>query len=317
MRAWQELCWWRWAKSSRPILVGPWRSEVGFETLYWLPWVDRWCRRFHIPADRLVAISRGGASAWYGAGQSVELYDHVPLDVLRKAMLADAAAVGSVKQLRATAWEQALIPLIAQGLGIRRYHLLHPSAMYQQLTPWWHDQMSVETLQRALSFTPLPVPAAPLSLPLPERYVAVRFYARHTWPPTDDLRAWVASLVDGLAKRLPVVVLDHGLHTDDHVDFPLEGPNILTLKGHCTPQNNLAVQSAVLAKAQAFVGTYGGTMQLAVRLKKPAMGFYEKFEGTAPAHKNLVERLGMQQKTTVFIGRPDDARMVRDVLLGV
>ena len=43
----------------------------------------------------------------------------------------------------------------------------------------------------------------------------------------------------------------------------------------------------MLSKARAFVGTYGGTMQLAVRLGLPSAGFYEKFKKTAYAHKLL------------------------------
>src|SRR5574341_971370 len=101
----------------------------------------------------------------------------------------------------------------------------------------------------------------------------------------EELRTWTQGLVEQIAKRLPVVLLESGLYADDHADFPLTGQNVLSIQGHVTPQNNLAVQSAVLAKAQAFVGTYGGTMQLAVRLKKPSVGFYAKFEGTCYAHK--------------------------------
>ena len=96
----------------------------------------------------------------------------------------------------------------------------------------------------------------------------------------------------------------------------LEGANILNLAPYVTPANNLAIQSAVIAKSQGFVGTYGGTMQLAVALNKPAVGFYSHFEGTAYAHKVLTEWLGVQLKLPVFIGRPDDGRFVQQMLQG-
>ncbi len=120
--------------------------------------------------------------------------------------------------------------------------------------------------------------------------------------------------VEGIAKVCPVVLLESGLHADEHVSFPIKGPNILSTAPYCQPNNNLAVQSAVLAKASAFIGTYGGTMQLAVRLHKPAVGFYTHFGGTAYAHKMLTEWLGVQQKTPVFIGRPDDAKWVQEAM---
>ena len=314
MRRWRDWCLRRLLAGSRPIVVGPWRSELGFETLYWLPWLAALRAKYKIPKDRLIVVSRGGAGAWYDAAHSVELYDYVPLEKIRKALLADSQATGSIKQQRMTAWEAKLLPVLMHDLGIRRYGVLHPSLMYRELTPWWSGTMGHGDLLKHLLFTPIPIKAPPLSLPLPERFVAARFYHRHTWPMNEELRTWTAGLVEGIAKRLPVVLLESGLYADDHADFPIAGPNILNLKEHVTAQNNLAVQSAVIAKAQAFVGTYGGTMQLAVRLKKPSVGFYAKFEGTCYAHKMLTEWLAVQQGVPCFIGRPDDARMVTEVV---
>ena len=307
----QRLAW-----SSAPILVGPWRSELGFEVLYWLPWLAAFRERYHIAKERLIVVSRGGAGGWYDAGRSVELYDYTPLATLRKAMLADSTRTGSTKQYRMSGWEKKLLAVIAEDLGLRRYHVLHPLRMYHRLAPWWQGRMGHADLLKHVRFAldPLPTPAPPLTFALPERFVAVRFYQRHTWAMTDDLRAWVIALIEQLAKRIPVVLLDPGLYTDDHVDFPIHGDYVLRLQDHVTPQNNLAVQSAVIAKAQAFVGTYGGTMQLAIRLKKPSVGFYHTFEGTAYAHKTLVEWLAIQQKTPCFIGRPDDARLIKEIL---
>lgn len=309
-----DLRWRLWAKDRRKIFIGPWSSEMGFETLYWLPWLAKWRARYGITKDRLIAVSRGGAGIWYDAGKSVELYDYLPVAKVRQAMIADAQQHGSVKQQRMNAWERKLLPLMAEGLGIRRYHVLHPSAMYNGLSEWWAGRMGMESALQQMHFSPVPVPFPPLDLPLPEKFVAVRFYARHTFPISEELRNWVATRVDALAKHLPVVVLDSGLHADDHMDFPVKGPNILSIAPYVTPQNNLAVASAVLAKAQCFVGTYGGILQLAVRLKRPSVGYYQKFEGTAPAHKQLTEWLGMTTGVPVFIGRPDDAKLVHEVM---
>ena len=310
----QEYRFRRMAHSKAPIFVGPWRSEVGFETLYWLPWVSAWCERYKVPKERLIAISRGGAGVWYGTPQRLDLYDYAPVSRVRQAMLSDAAQSGSVKQQQITDWETAQLKVFAEHLGIRRYHVLHPSAMYRALTPWWEGHMSWQELVPQLAFEPIPMAPVPLDIALPQQFVAVSFYARHTWPLTDELHTWVAQLVDGIAKHVPVVVLESGVHTDEHVPFPLHGPNILNLSMSMTVTNHLAVQAAVLAKSQCFIGTYGGMMQLAVRLKKPAAGFFQKFEGTCYAHKQLTEWLGVQQQTPVLIGRPDDAQFVKEIL---
>lgn len=299
----------------RPLLVGPWRSELGFEALYWVPWLQQWRESEQIAKERLFVVSRGGAGIWYDAANTADLYDYLPLKRLRQAMLEDAAQTGSVKQTLARPWESRLLAVIAEDLGLRRYRVIHPSVMYQALTPWWEGHMGLQDLLKHIRFAPLPVSSLPVPIALPERFVAVGFYARHTWPVTEESVVWVANFVDNLAKRIPVVVITSDLHADEHIAFPLHGQNIVTLAGATTPQTNISVQTSVLVKAQAFVGTYGGLMQLAVRLGKPALGFYTKFEGTAYAHKHLTEWLGVQQQTPVFIGRPDDAAMVKDLCL--
>src|SRR5256885_14300931 len=53
------------AARSVPIVAGPWLGEVGFELLYWVPFL-RWCaERVDLDPDRLVAMSRGGTAARY------------------------------------------------------------------------------------------------------------------------------------------------------------------------------------------------------------------------------------------------------------
>ena len=51
--------------SPKPIIVGPWLSEVGFEILYWIPLL-RWIKeRFGLDPERVVVVSRGGTQRWY------------------------------------------------------------------------------------------------------------------------------------------------------------------------------------------------------------------------------------------------------------
>ena len=55
----------RLRKSSGPILVGPWISEVGFEVLYWIPFLNWALKAFGLDERRLIVVSRGGARLWY------------------------------------------------------------------------------------------------------------------------------------------------------------------------------------------------------------------------------------------------------------
>lgn len=304
----------RMARSSAPILIGPWVSEIGFETLYWLPFLQYLRGRFKLKRDRLIAVTRGGAGTWYDTPQSVELFDYFPPKDARLAMLASFHRTQSMKQEAITAWERTLIPHLASRLGLRRYHVLHPSIMYQTLKSWWASDLPLRSMAKVLPMVPMPVPAVPTSLHLPDSFVAVKFYERPTFPATQELKDWAQDLVDRLQTKVPIVLLNTGLSMDDHVDFDLTGPKILSLAGHVTAQNNLGVQSAVIARSRAFIGTYGGTMQLAVRLGKPAAGFFSVFKDTSYSHKLLTEFIGTERKQSVFIGRPEDASFVSQAL---
>lgn len=315
MFSWRQRAWFRYlARSKQPILVGPFRTEVGFESLYWLPFLTWLRHEYQIPKERLIALSRGGAGVWYDAADAIELFDYVPVSTVRQSMLMDAQASGSVKQTGVSEWERILTRLVLKDKGIRDAHRLHPSLMYRAFEGWFGGSTSANDALRYLSFAPVPTEAPPLTLALPEKFVAVGFYARHTWPITPHLKEWVQDLVDGLRKIIPVVIINSGLHTDEHIPFPIKGENLITLEKYVTPQTNLAVQSAVLAKSQAFVGTYGGLMQLAVRMKKPSLGFYTTFEGTCYAHKQLTEWLAVKQDTPCYIGQPQGAKAVQELL---
>lgn len=302
------------ARSKRPILLGPWRDEVGSETLYWLPFIQQWCHTYGIKASRLVAISRGGAAQWYGAGKAVELYDYCPAEALRLETHRASARTGSVKQTQETPFERALYPIIAQRLGLRRYHTIHPKEMYAQLNPWMTDRMSLSEIMSRLRFTRIPTPHVPLNIELPEKFVCVRFYERHTWPFTEEVKDYCGQIVGQLAKQAPVVVIGSSVHHDDHLDMAFSGPNITNLIDAFPLRDNLALQSSVMAKATAFVGTYGGTMQLAARLGKPSAGLYLQWSGTAYAHKVLTEYLGVSQRVPIFIGTPQQGDFIRQVI---
>jgi hypothetical protein len=76
------------AASSRPILIGPWTGEVGFELLYWIPFLE-WARaRWQWSPEREVIVSRGGVASWYGrsADRYVDIFELFSADEFRSAV---------------------------------------------------------------------------------------------------------------------------------------------------------------------------------------------------------------------------------------
>lgn len=288
---------------------------MGFEALYWVPFVAHLRHTLKIQPENVIVLSRGGTGAWYAPAQRVELYDYVPPKDLRLLALEGQQRAGSVKQLRMSNFERRLVELVATRIGIQRYGLLHPSRMYQTLDAFWTTQtMGLATAMTHLRIEPMPTCQVPLGMALPEKFVAVRWYARPTWPLRPELLEWSQAMVRSLAATVPVVILQSSQYFDDHVDFPAPiGPNITVIAAEPW-RDNLAIQTAILQKAVAFVGTWGGMAQLAVRLRIPTVAFYERWHGCSYQHLVFTQWVALQQGTTCVVGRPADIEGVRSVL---
>ena len=139
------------ASGSAPILVGPWLSEVGYETLYWVPFVRWFARQYHIDPARLVALSRGGVAAWYGGIVSgyVEQFDLFTPDEFAARNEARQRD-GDQKQLAMGAFDEELLARARERLGIDSVHVCHPSAMFGLLRQFW---LGNESLQSVLDCT--------------------------------------------------------------------------------------------------------------------------------------------------------------------
>jgi hypothetical protein len=302
-------------RSKRPIIVGPFRGEVGFEALYWVPFL----RALGLPKERLTVITRGGAHLWYPAHHNVELYDlRDPRDV-RVENLYQQKQTGMLKQMRVSVFDKAVVKDAAAQLGLKKYDVLHPAWMYQTLDAFWQGDTGLSWLMDRITPEPLPMVQAD-GLTLPDEYVAVRFYYRHTFPVSDVTKTIAIETIKELAKRHTVVVLNAEVHADEHADVPLPDlPNVFQLKGMTglTPQNNLAIQSAVLSKAIGFVGTYGGLAQLATMFRKPTVSFYTDWGGTALAHQALGEAMAKSFGVAAQVIRVQDIALLREVLPAV
>ena len=250
--------------SGGTIVVGPWLSEVGFETLYWIPFL-RWVRSaFRVDPSRVVAVSRGGVSAWYEgiATRYVEIWDHLaPEEFARR-----TGERGATKQLAVSAFDREVVQIVERVVG-QRVSVLHPSLMYRLFSLFWSGQRAQSFLDshtRLQRFTPPKIldPGR-----LPREYVAVKFYAARSLPDTPDVRRTLASFVESLAERTNVVLLDTGLVLDEHADYSFGASGrVISAKPWMTPANNLGVQTQIIAGAQAFVGTCGSVAWLAPML---------------------------------------------------
>jgi hypothetical protein len=219
----------------------------------------------------------------------------------------------SRKQRDFVALDRHLLAAARAARGLRRPVIIHPSLLYELLYPYWKDQLPARAIFEHLTFRRLAPPSTPVPA-LPKDYVAVRFYFSDCFPDTTDNRAFVDRVIRDLASVSAVVLLQTPFALDDHRDAdPAAIPGVQVVSSF-DPRSNLAAQSAIIAGARAFVGTYGGFSYLAPFYDVPSVAFYSR-ETFFPHHLDVARRaysgLGVRGLTVTDIR---DAGLVRDAL---
>jgi hypothetical protein len=302
------------AKGSGPIVVGPWTGEVGFEVLYWIPFLEWFRTKWRIDGQRFVIVSRGGVAPWYAiAGASyADVFSVVTPEAFRESTDQDEH-----KQRGIVPFDQQILDTVTRNLGLEGAACLHPSLVYRTFAPFWRDEAGFGLIERFSAprrLQPFDVPGAG---PLPRDYVAVRFYFNDGFPDTPANRGFARSVIASLSASAPVVLLNPGVEVDDHRDYaPGDTSAIHTLGASLPADQNLAIQSAVISRAKAFVGTYGGYSYLAPLYGVPSVAFYSqrrfKLHHLQVAQR-MFERLG-----TTFVMPIDtaDAGLVHSATAG-
>jgi hypothetical protein len=273
-------------RHDRPIIVGPWTGEVGFELLYWVPFVRRTVTRYNIDPSRLVVVSRGGTASWYGplAARYVDIFSFATPDEFR------AATEDAKKQRRVGDFDAQIVARVRETHGLQQAELLHPGMMYRLFNPFWKELATVARVDAYTDYTQLTGEAADATAGLPDDYVAARFYFSDCFPDTPANRTFVASTLETLSRQTNVVLLNAPFAVDDHRDFSPAAGRVMSVADRMTPPTNLAVQTAVIARARAFVGTYGGYSYLAPFHGVPAVAFYSA-RTFKPHHLHLAHRV--------------------------
>ena len=260
----------RVVSGTAPIIVGPWLSEVGYEVLYWVPFV-RWVKAaFRIDPERLFVVSRGGVGSWYAdiTSNYTDIFDEIGLAEFSVRNIERSDREGTNKQFGLSELDRMLVDRIRMRRGLDDVKVLHPSLMYRLFKSFWSGHRPLDFLDSHTRHARLVAPKFDLrALALPDEYVAVKFYAARSLPDILANRALLHTLVDAIAERWPVVLLDTGLDLDDHADYTFQhGGRIMTTRAHLDARTNLGAQTQIIAGARAFVGTCGSLAWLAPML---------------------------------------------------
>jgi hypothetical protein len=298
------------ARGTHTIVAGPWLGEVGFELLYWVPFLRWFTERYQVDPARMLVVSRGGTSSWYSpfAAGYREIFDYLSPAEFRQRHHERVAANGEQKQTRILAFEHNLLQQFTPD--VRNRAMLHPATMYRLFRPFWWGHVDESWVHRFTRYQRFKAPDRAgsdagesvhdgRSIPQDRPYVALKFYFNDCFPATDTDLAFVRQMMQACAERGPVVSLTTGLNIDDHGGAHAPDSRISEALRDVDPRSNLLVQSAVVAGASRFVGTYGGFSYLAPFYGVPSTAYYADPLGFSARH------LLMARSALAVLGTPD------------
>ena len=274
------------------VIAGPWTGEVGFELMYWIPFLN-WLVEQGLDPKRLVVMSRGGAAPWYRhlTTRYVDILDVVSADEFRE------RTAGKKKQYDIRRdFDRELVDKAKAAFSIASATTIHPSAMFRLFTGLWRKRATVKLVESFTSFRALApldsVGAGELPAGLPPNYVAAKFYFSKAFPDTTSNRTFITELLRSVSRQVPVALMSTAVRLDEHSDFQTTaGSGLYVVDAHTAPHRNLELQSRLICGARGFIGTYGGFSYLAPFYGVRSVSFFSKRYGFEPHHLELADRV--------------------------
>jgi hypothetical protein len=271
-------------KNSRaPIVVGPFLMELGFELLYWIPFVTKLLAQIETQEREIYVLGRGGSQNWYPIQDKacLEVFDFWSESEFKSSASLRYKSFGNQKQIAPHFSEENILEKFSQLHGVKSFQVLHPSLMVLLLELYWDSRYPVKWLTHFCEYEKVQKEFV-RSQSLKQYEVGFKLYSRESLNSTNSFACCVRAFKSKFKHGRSVHFLPN-LDIDDHTPFVelIDSSDVI-----CQPglRNNLLEQSIELAKCQAFMGTYGGFAYLAQYLGVPTVTWEENPRLNRSAH---------------------------------
>jgi hypothetical protein len=257
-------------------------------------------------------VSRGGVEEWYSsiAGGYVDLVDVIGAEEVELAAgllpfgvsKPDAAA----RQLQRSI-EDAVVGEHGDAAWLRPELL---TTMFQRV---WQGRSDLHHLVRSTEHRRIRMAAAGEALRLPDDYIAVHLGFTPWFPDTPRNREIAAEVLERVSAHAPVLLLRPPFG-DEHGASEIVGSGAtISLSEELDPRRRLAVQSAVLANARGFVGTYGSYSHIATALGVSNVGLYADGTAIAPVDVDVTKRAATETGAAFTLAHVDALQHVATI----
>ena len=255
-----------------PVFVGPWNDSTENELLYWIPFI-RWASTaYGIPPERLIVIANGSPAAWYSsiAQRFIDarsLFSATELDYWLRRTVPQREQ--DYKQAVMSPFDGEIVERAARAFELSDYEVLHPSMLFRVRSRLQKDR-ALERMQDVLRHARFDISSDNGLRGLPPSYVAMSIAFTEALPNTDENRQFLSALVDHVSADTDVVLVDSPLPTEIAIRRSDRVHRLDTIH----PNVDTAIQTQVVARARAFVGSHGGLAVAAAFCGTPALTYH-------------------------------------------
>ncbi len=297
-----------WA-STQPVVVGPYLSDVGFELLYWRPFVAWMHEHYGERTAPVIALSRGRVGDWYAsrATDYVDACDLVDFDTFLTRNRQRVRATGSWKQKVVADFDRELLDALSARFDDVEPEVLHPSLIFRVCSRIWNGTLPHDWLAEHGVYDYLqPTLTRDDTICPPEPYVVASFWFSSCFTDTRQHRHLIHLALSELSQRMPVVVVDTGGFPGVPESLDASG-DIRVVPGPQHSEGQLGLQSRIIAGSRAYVGSFGNISQLAPFFRVPSLLVFDEEGGHSAHHRRTARTIAdvMDDRTTDIVRAPE------------
>jgi len=261
-------------------IIGPWLSEIGYEILYWVPFLKKHLE--HLIQDKnkkFIVISRGGVKNWYSFLENFEYFEIFDLDKKKIFKhLSQRKNSLSQKQWDFSKLDNYYLKQVCEKKNLNKDDclIIHPSVLFRNLKPYLNGNLAPNYVFKYLNHSNNSfVINLDQGLDYLKPFVAIKLYESSILRLKKNESFFIDKInlvLNKLDRKYKLVYLDFKIE-DDHKDLVLNKSghktySINDVYSNINESNNIYLQDNLIQNSEFLVSTYGGFCYLPSFYKK-------------------------------------------------
>ena len=306
------------------VLFGPWTSEIGFELLYWIPYLKK---NFPLKDKKIIIISRGGVDKWYKFANYYKyfnLLDLVSNNEIKK-HFDNRQLIGGQKQFFIESLDKKIIEKVKEKLNIDSLKVIHPKEMYNFFKPYWNGIYTFglrAVAEKEMKFKDFDK----IDLQI-KNFVACKLYSSSILNISKNKEYYskkIKVILNEILKKHNIIFLDFQIDDDHEVinfnDLDTNENKFYFVKDivkNIDIKNNLSIQSSLVQRSEFFLGTYGGFAYLPAYYNKHSIGLWNDNSKLIYRHQLAFEAFQESREKMDTISLDSSEQYLKEVIKSI